>query len=84
MFLRIIIGLIGIAAGMILIMKSEWFLANFGRIDWAEIHLGTEGGTRIFYKLIGLAVILISILIMTGLIEGLLLAIFGPLFGAKR
>lgn len=83
MFLRIIIGLIGIGLGMILIIKSEWFLANFGRIDWAEIHLGTEGGTRLLYKLIGLVFILISILIMTGLIEGVLLAIFGPLFGRR-
>ncbi len=83
MILRIIVGLIGIAAGMVLILKSEWFLANFGRIDWAEIHLGAEGGTRLFYKLIGLATILVSILIMTGLIEGVLMAIFGPLFGRR-
>lgn len=83
MFLRIIVGLIGIVFGMILIIKSEWFLANFGRIDWAEIHLGAEGGTRLLYKLIGLAVILISILIMTGLIEGVLMAIFGSLFGRR-
>jgi hypothetical protein len=81
MLLRIIAGLIGIVAGVILVLKSEWFLINFGRIDWAEIHLGAEGGTRLLYKLIGLAAILVSILVMTGLIEGLLLAILGPLFG---
>lgn len=83
MLLRVIAGLIGIIVGVILVIKSEWFLANFGRIDWAEIHLGAEGGTRLLYKLIGLTAILVSILIMTGLIEGALLAIFGPLFGRR-
>ena len=83
MLLRVIAGLIGIIVGVILVIKSEWFLANFGRIDWAEIHLGAEGGTRLLYKLIGLTAILVSILIMTGLIEGALLAIFGPLFGKR-
>ncbi len=83
MLLKIIVGLIGIILGMVFLMRSEWFLANFGRIDWAEIHLGAEGGTRLFYKLLGLVIILVSILIMTGLMEGLLLAIFGPLFGGR-
>jgi hypothetical protein len=80
---RIIIGTIGIAIGTIMVLRSEWFLSFFGRINWAEIHLGAEGGTRLFYKLIGMATILISLLIMTGMIEGVLMAIFGPLFGRR-
>ncbi len=80
---RIIIGIIGIVVGCIMVIKSEWFLSFFGRIDWAEIHLGAEGGTRLFYKLLGMATILISLLIMTGMIEGVLMAIFGPLFGKR-
>lgn len=63
-----------------MVMRSEWFLSFFGRIDWAEIHLGSEGGTRVFYKLLGMITILISLMVMTGMIEGLLFAIFGPLF----
>ncbi len=62
-----------------MIMRSEWFLSFFGRIDWAEIHLGTEGGTRVFYKILGLLTIFISLLIITGMIEGFVLAIFSPL-----
>lgn len=83
MITRIIIGIIGIVVGSIMVIRSEWLLSFFGRIDWAEIHLGAEGGTRIFYKLLGLATIIISLLITTGMIEGLLLAIFGPLFGRR-
>ncbi len=80
MITRIIVGVVGIFVGSVMVMRSEWFLSFFGRIDWAEIHLGSEGGTRVFYKLLGMVTILVSLMIMTGMIEGLLMAIFGPLF----
>lgn len=83
MITRIIVGIIGIVIGSIMVIRSEWLLSFFGRINWAEIHLGSEGGTRIFYKLLGLLTIIVSLMIMTGMIEGLLLAIFGPLFGQR-
>ena len=80
MLTRIIVGIIGIVIGSIMVIRSEWLLSFFGRINWAEIHLGSEGGTRVFYKLLGILAIIISLMIMTGMIEGLLFAIFGPLF----
>ncbi|MBI5071408.1 hypothetical protein HZB93_00730 [Candidatus Falkowbacteria bacterium] len=83
MVTRIIVGIVGIVIGSIMVIRSEWLLSFFGRINWAEIHLGSEGGTRVFYKLIGILTILISLMIMTGMIEGLLMAIFGPLFGQR-
>ena len=81
---QIIVGIIGIVAGCIMVIKSEWLLSAFGRVNWAEIHLGTEGGTRFFYKLIGIITIFVSLLIMTGMIEGVIVAIFSPLFGGSR
>ncbi|MBU1146169.1 hypothetical protein KKD80_01315 [Patescibacteria group bacterium] len=83
MLTRIIVGIIGIVVGSIMVIRSEWLLSFFGRINWAEIHLGSEGGTRVLYKLLGLLTIIISLMIMTGMIEGLLMAIFGPLFGQR-
>ncbi|MFH2136632.1 MAG: hypothetical protein ABII19_03335 [Patescibacteria group bacterium] len=83
MLARIIVGIIGIVVGSIMVIRSEWLLSFFGRINWAEIHLGSEGGTRVLYKLLGLLTIIISLMIMTGMIEGLLMAIFGPLFGQR-
>ncbi len=83
MVTRIIVGIIGIVIGSIMVIRSEWLLSFFGRINWAEIHLGSEGGTRVLYKLIGILAIIISLMIMTGMIEGLLMAIFGPLFGQR-
>lgn len=74
--LNLIVGIIGITIGIFLIIKTEWFLEFFGRIEWAELHLGTEGGTRIFYKILGIAIIILSFMFMTGMVQTLLRKIF--------
>jgi len=79
--LRIILGAIGTAIGVVLVIKTEWFLENFGRIEWAEAKLGTEGGSRLFYKLIGLVFIFIAFTYMTGLWQSFLQGTIGVLFG---
>ena len=78
------IGLIGVAIGFLLVWKANWIYINFGSVDWAEIHLGSNGGTRFFWKLIGLAVIIVSALIMFGFIEGIVNAIFSSFFRGKQ
>lgn len=75
------VGILAIVVGAILVIKTEWFLENFGTIKWAEDHIGSEGGTRLAYKLIGLAFIFLAIMGMTGLLGALILKLFGPLFG---
>lgn len=75
-----IYGLLGVALGALIVVKSEWIIQNFGSYDWADQHLGTSGGSRLFYKLIGLAIILFSLLSMAGLMDDILLGIFGSLF----
>lgn len=76
--MRYIIGILGIVLGMILVLKSEWFFTFFGRIDFADKYLGTEGGTRLMYKLIGILFVILSLLYMTGGIESFLKAVFIP------
>jgi len=78
--MRFFLGLVFIAIGFLLIWKADWIVNNFGHIDWAERHLGTEGGTRLLWKLIGLGVIFLAMLYMFGMIEGIIGAIFSPLF----
>lgn len=73
-------GLLGIALGVVLIIKTEWFIQNFGTNAWAEQHLGTSGGTRLMYKLIGLVIIFIAMMGMTGLLGGFIMATIGKLF----
>ncbi|PIZ95606.1 MAG: hypothetical protein COX81_00540 [Candidatus Magasanikbacteria bacterium CG_4_10_14_0_2_um_filter_37_12] len=79
--MKIIFGLVGIAVGTLLIIKTEWFIQNFGTSSWAENKIGFSGGTRLLYKLIGLVVIIIAILGMTGMLGGILISVFGRLFG---
>lgn len=78
------IGSLVIVAGILIIMKTEWILENFGSIPWAEQHLGTEGGSRIMYKFIGLAAIILSVMAMTGLLGEIILNVFGPFFGIRQ
>lgn len=78
--MRVILGIIGIVIGFIIVWKTEAVLGFFGRVSWAEAHLGSEGGSRLFYKLIGILFIVVGVFAATNLLGGLVLAIFGPLF----
>lgn len=77
---KYIIGLLAIAFGAVLIIKTEWFIENFGTSAWAEQHMGTSGGTRLLYKLIGLAIIFFAMLGVTGLLGGFIMGTIGRLF----
>ena len=68
------------AVGFVIAWKSEWLLKNFGGNAWAEKQLGTSGGSRMLYKLIGLIIIIVSALYMTRLVEGIIMATLGRLF----
>ncbi len=74
-----IFGVFLVIAGALLVIKSEWFLQNFGRIAWAEKNLGAEGGTRLFYKLLGLLFIVVGMILILGFFKPLILWIFSPL-----
>lgn len=78
-----IIGLAAIAVGALLVIKTEWFVENFGSIQWAEQHLGAEGGSRLAYKLVGIVAIVLAAMGMTGMLGEVIIGIFGSLFGLK-
>lgn len=69
--------------GIFMVVKTEWFLNNFGASSWAEQHLGSSGGTRLMYKLIGIIMIVLAMMGMTGMLGNVILSIFGRLFGLK-
>ncbi len=79
-----VFGILAIVVGIILVVKTEWFVENFGAIGWAEQYLGTDGGTRLAYKLIGIAFIALSVMGMTGLLGEIIIGTFGSLFGIKK
>ena len=64
--MQIFTGLVILAVGSMLVIKSNWFLTNFGRMKWFEEKLGSDGGSRLGYKLIGVILIFIGLIMATG------------------
>ncbi len=75
----VIIGLIIIVAGVFIVLKTEALLNMFGRIEVFDKYLGTEGGSRLGYKIIGIIAIFIGTLVMTNMIGGFIEWVFAPL-----
>lgn len=77
--MSIIIGMLVMAGGAFLVVKTEWFINNFGRIAWFENKLGAEGGSRLGYKLVGIIALIVGMIIMTGSGDDLARWLLGPL-----
>ena len=82
--MRYIFALIGVAVGALIVIHSEKLYNSLGTVAWAEQHLGTEGGSRLFYKLVGIGIIFLSFFYMSGILQSIGFAIFGRLFGLQR
>ncbi len=65
-----IIGIIIVALGALVTWKSDWILSNFGKSPWAEKNIG--GGSRTFYKLMGIIIIFLGFFILSGITKLLL------------
>ena len=76
---QIFLGIIIIVAGVGMVIKTEWLINNFGRIGWFEEKLGTEGGSRLGYKLLGLIAIFVGIIVLTGSGPTFMHWLLGPL-----
>lgn len=79
--MQILVGLIGIALGILISLKSEWLIHNVGRLATIEKYLGTFGGSRLFYQLLGIFVIFISVLYMLGMLGAIVRRILQGIFG---
>jgi hypothetical protein len=77
--MHIIYGIIMFGLGIAATVKSESLLNAFGRVGFFEQYLGSEGGSRLGYKLLGLLIAFIGIMIMTGLIDGFMTWLVSPL-----
>ena len=79
MIFNIIFGLAVVAAGFYLVLKAEVIMNNFGRLPFFENHLATSGGSRLGYKLVGIALIVIGFMITSGLIGAFITWLVSPL-----
>ena len=81
--MSIVIGILIILTGVFMVIKTEWVLQNFGTSNWAEEHMGSSGGSRLMYKLLGIIFIILSVMGMTGMLGEVIVGTFGRLFGLK-
>ncbi|MEK7189213.1 MAG: hypothetical protein AAB671_01800 [Patescibacteria group bacterium] len=77
--MRIVVGIILVLIGFLLVWKTEAVVQFAGYSNWAESKLGTMGGTRLMYKLVGLGFIFAGLLAITNLHQGFLEGTAGKL-----
>lgn len=70
-FLRIPLGIIVMVIGFWMVLKTETVLSWFGSVPFAEDKFG-PGGSRFFYKLLGILIVFIGIFIATNIISDML------------
>jgi hypothetical protein len=75
--MRYFIGLLLVAVGVGMVLKTEWIISNFGSSAWAEEKFGTSGGSRMMYKVIGIVLIFFGFLSITNMIQGFLIGTVG-------
>jgi hypothetical protein len=81
--MKYFIFIIGLIVGAWMVIKTEKMLNWFGPVEWAEQKFGMYGGSRLFYKMFGLIIIIVSVMVVTGWAQDLILAIFAPMMGKK-
>ncbi|MBM5789875.1 hypothetical protein FJZ23_02185 [Candidatus Parcubacteria bacterium] len=68
---RIPLGLLVMVAGFYMVQKTEVLMSWFGEVPFAEAKFG-PGGSRFFYKLLGVLVSFLGIFIATNVISNIL------------
>ena len=69
---RIILGILLLIGGAATTIRSEDVFQALGTITWAEEHMSSMSGSRMFYKLLGVGMSLVGILIATNLLNDFL------------
>ena len=78
MFGQIIFGLVGVGLGLVIIVYTRYIVEHIsGPIGFAERYLGSAG-TYTFWRLLGMVIFFVSLLIMFGFLGWLYQAIVNP------
>lgn len=70
-YLRIPLGIFVMMIGFLIVSKTDVLLSWFGEVPFAEEKFG-PGGSRFFYKLVGVLVSFIGMFIATNVISDIL------------
>jgi len=65
---RILLGIFISVVGFFMVWKTDFFYDLIGSVPWADRTFG-GGGTRLFYKLLGTAIIILGTMVATNLFE---------------
>jgi hypothetical protein len=68
---RIVLGLAIIVVGFLIVWRTSKILEWFGPVEFAEDKFGS-GGSRFFYKLLGILIVFIGIFTATNIISDIL------------
>lgn len=77
--LRVLLGLVIVAVGAGMVIRTRVLLEFFGPIAWAEAKMG-GGGSNLLYKLIGIFFCFIGFMVATNLWMAFLQGTIGWLF----
>lgn len=83
MILRILIGIGVSLGGLLIVWKTQIMMDTVGPIEWAEKNLG-GGGSRLFYKLLGIVIILVGFMVITNLFNTVVGGAVTSLFGQQQ
>ena len=81
---RILLGLVMVGIGAVITIFANRIYEAMGPMAWAEEHLGSEGGTRLMYKLIGIGLAVLGFMVATNLLTNLVVSILGAVFPQFR
>lgn len=81
-FGQFVFGILVAGVGFMIVWKADWMYRSFGIIPFAEKYLATEGGTRIFYKLLGILVMIGGMMHATGLLAPMLSYLIRKIFSS--
>ena len=74
--MKYLLSIFFIALGLFVSIKSEWMLKFFGYSEWAETKFRIWGGSRMFYKLIGIAIVFGTVMFITDWAQDILSQLF--------
>ena len=66
--------------GAVITIYANKIYESMGPMAWAEEHLGTEGGPRVLYKLIGIGLCVLGFLTVTNLLTAIIISIIQAIF----
>ncbi|MDO8583806.1 MAG: hypothetical protein Q7R83_01355 [bacterium] len=83
LIIHFILGMAIAAVGAFFVLYTKTIDEFFGTVAWAEAKIG-PGGTRLFYKLLGIIITLVGFIVAFNLWDAFLLATLGKIFPRTR